>query len=335
MQWKEKMKKAGVVTLFMAMGLSSGAVIAAGHGSGHDPVPLLIDLEKEAEQNAHATSSHKKTEAHKTPKEHAGHQPKTTLHKTAHAPVKKPGAHKIHWQYEGLEGPAHWGDLDPKFISCKIGRNQSPINIKDKTAINTVGLPGFDVYYRSAPMRIIYNGHALQINYPLGSYITINGNRYELLQFHFHTPSEHQKNGFNYPMEMQIVHKDGDGNLAVIGILFQEGKKNDALSDIIRYLPKDVGKEHLHKFAKVNPVDYFPKRKLFYKYSGSLTTPPCSEGVYWMVFKDPIEASPEQLAAMHALMGDNNRPVQPHYSRSVLKSWNAVHSMDMIPLGGY
>lgn len=326
MQWKEEVKKKGAAALFMVMGMSSGVAIAAAQGSGQ--VPLLIDLEKEAEQNAHATSSHKEAEVPKTP----GHQPEKISHKVAHAPVKKSGTHKVHWQYEGLEGPAHWGDLDPKFISCKIGRNQSPINIKDKTAINTVGLPGFDVYYRPVSMRIIYNGHALQINYPLGSYITISGNRYELLQFHFHTPSEHQKNGFNYPMEMHLVHKDGDGNLAVIGILFQEGKENDALSDIIRYLPKDVGKEHLHKFAKVNPVDYFPKRKLFYKYSGSLTTPPCSEGVYWMVFKDPIEASPEQLAAMHALMGDNNRPVQSHYSRSVLKSWNAVRSMDMIPL---
>ena len=317
--------------LIIALGLSSHWAVAAEHSA---EVPPLIDLEKEAAQNAHASAEHKAPQA---PKAHKSTQatahPSEPAHPAENPKTAQKSTHKAHWSYEGAEGPEHWGDLDPKFISCKIGRNQSPINIKDKTAVNTVGLPGMDVYYQPALLHIINNGHTVQVNYPLGSYIVINGDRYELLQFHFHTPSEHQKNGFNYPMEMHIVHKDGDGNLAVIGILFKEGKENDALADIIRYLPKDIGKEHLHKYVKVNPVDFFPKRKLFYKYSGSLTTPPCSEGVYWIVFKDPIEASAEQIAAMHAILGNNNRPVQPHYARHVLKSWNATraNTMDMVP----
>ena len=307
----------------------SVAALASGHGS----VPLLIDLEKEAEQNSHAVSTHTKSHEKSKPAV-TSHQakPHSNTHQ-ANKSTHSKSTHAVHWSYSGEGGPSHWGDLDPKYQMCKIGRNQSPVNLMDKTAVNTVGLPGFDVYYRDAPMKIIYNGHTLQINYPLGSYISINGNRYELLQFHFHTPSEHQKNGFNYPMEMHIVHKDGQGNLAVIGILFQEGEENEDLADIIRYLPKDTGKEHLHKYVKVNPVKFFPESKLFYKYSGSLTTPPCSEGVYWMVFKQPVEASAEQLQAMKALMGDNNRPVQPYFSRSILKSWNgAPAAMDMMPL---
>ena len=303
-----------------------------------DVMPL-IDLEKEL-QKTQENAAHKPAatqqaaQTNQIKQASQKPQPKSAPSKTT---AKKHSVKKAHWRYEGLEGPAHWGDLDPKFIVCKIGRNQSPINLMNKKAVSTVGLPGFDVYYREVPLRLINNGHTLQVNYPPGSYIMMNGNRYDLLQFHFHTPSEHQKNGLNYPMEMHLVHQDGEGHLAVIGILFQEGETHDGLADIIRYLPKDVGKQRLHKFVKINPVDYFPKSKLFYKYSGSLTTPPCSEGVYWMVFKEPIEASPEQLAAMHALMGDNNRPVQPVYSRSILKSWNDTRPLGqaVFPVGGY
>jgi carbonic anhydrase len=293
---------------------------APAHGVSHVTKPVkvttpIIDLAAEAKGTKTGSAAHHAVAAKSKP---------------SHAPA---GAHKttaVHWSYEGEGRPEKWGDLDPKFIQCKIGKNQSPINIRDKKSIGTTNLPGFDVHYRTVPMKIIYNGHALQINYPLGSYININDHRYELLQFHFHTPSEHQKEGFNYPMEMHIVHKDGDGNLAVIGILFQEGAENEALQDIITHLPKDTGKQHLHKLVSVNPADFFPQSKLFYKYSGSLTTPPCSEGVYWMVFKQPVEASAEQLEAMKILMGENNRPVQPHYARDVLKSWAEMPRQEMI-----
>ena len=231
-------------------------------------------------------------------------------------------AHAVHWGYHGEAGPAHWGDLDKKFILCKIGRNQSPVDIRDRYAVDARGLPNLDVVYGIPQFAIINNGHTVQVNYPVGnSYIKLNNHRYELLQFHFHTPSEHQLGGFNYPMEMHLVHRDGDGHLAVIGILFKEGAFNPELQKVIQHLPKEVGKVFRHKGVKLDLRHFFPADTRFYKYSGSLTTPPCSEGVWWMVFRQPIEAAPEQLAAMEKVLGANNRPVQPLYARTLIKSW--------------
>ncbi|NPA73005.1 MAG: carbonic anhydrase family protein [Gammaproteobacteria bacterium] len=230
-------------------------------------------------------------------------------------------AHAAHWGYSGKEGPKHWGDLSPDNVSCKIGKNQSPIDLRDRSAVGTTGLPALDIHYRDVPLKVLNNGHTIQVNYPLGSYIKVGGHRYELLQFHFHTPSEHKKEGFNYPMEVHFVHSDGDGNLAVLGVIFQEGEENSALNTLLKNLPKDIGKEHIHRNAGLNPVRFIPGNTEFYKYSGSLTTPPCSEGVYWMVFKHPVEVSAEQVQRMNELMGENARPTQSLHSRALLKSW--------------
>ena len=230
--------------------------------------------------------------------------------------------HKAHWSYLGDTGPQHWGDLSADNIQCKIGSNQSPINLKDKAGVGAAGLPQLDIHYLDVPLKIINNGHTVQVNYPLGSYIEVGGHRYELLQFHFHTPSEHQKDGFNYPMEVHLVHKDGEGHLAVIGVIFQEGEENPQIQTLLENLPKEIGKQEIHRGASINPVMFIPANTDFYKYSGSLTTPPCSEGVYWMVFKHPIEASMEQIERLKEVMGENNRPVQKLNSRSLLKSWS-------------
>jgi carbonic anhydrase len=160
------------------------------------------------------------------------------------------------------------------------------------------------------------------VNYPLGSYIKVGGKRYELLQYHFHTPSEHMKEGFNYPMEMHIVHRDGDGNFAVIGVIFQEGEENEYLNNLLNVLPKKTAKQKIYSALSVNPAYFIPANTEFYKYSGSLTTPPCTEGVYWMVFKQPITASAEQIQQMNEVMGENARPVNPVNSRTILKSWS-------------
>jgi carbonic anhydrase len=227
----------------------------------------------------------------------------------------------VNWGYSGKERPEFWSDLSEDFATCKTGKNQSPINLMDTEAVGTSGLDGFDVYYRDAKLKLKNNGHTVQMDYPLGSYITINNQRYELLQFHFHTLSEHQLNGFNYPLELQLVHKDAYGNLAIIAILFQEGESNPMLQNIVRKAPKKKTKSKLFSSIKLNPNRFFPAEKEFYKYSGSLTTPPCSQGVYWMVFKQPMQASASQIQRLHNIMGDNNRPVQKLFSRTVLKSW--------------
>ncbi|WP_294945464.1 carbonic anhydrase [Sulfurivirga sp.] len=315
-----------IVVLMLGLALSSGAA-AAEHGAppaGHKVKPVklppdqpIINLEQEAQKYAGGTAD----SSHGRPSSE-GH--------AAQAPARKPASHKkaagkhgVHWGYRGDTGPRHWGDLSPDYILCKLGRNQSPVDIRRKKgSVGAQDLPSLEVVYGAPQMKIVNNGHTVQVSYPVGnSYIKVGDHRYELLQFHFHTPSEHQLDGFNYPMEMHLVHRDGDGNLAVIGILFKEGAFNNELEKLIRHLPKKPGKPVRYREVRVNAVKFFPKDTRFYKYSGSLTTPPCSEGVYWMVFKTPVEAAPEQLEAMERVLGANNRPVQPRYARHILKSW--------------
>ena len=226
------------------------------------------------------------------------------------------------WSYSGEGSPQNWGDLSKENILCKEGKNQSPIDLRDNHALGTTGLAELEIRYRDVPLKTINNGYRLQVNYPLGSYIKLDNKRYELMHFNFHTPSEHQKEGFNYPMEVQLVHRDGDYNFVVIGVLFQEGEENPSLQTLLNNLPKEINKETIHRGAQLNPVMFIPTNTEFYKYSGSLTTPPCSEGVYWMVFKQPIEASAEQIQRMNEIMGDNSRPVQPTNARNILKSWS-------------
>lgn len=227
----------------------------------------------------------------------------------------------VEWSYSGAEGPRNWGDLSPGFDLCKSGKNQSPIDLKESKAVGTTGLLGFDVYYRDVALKIMNTGHTVQVNIPLGSYIKMGGQRFELLHYEFHTPSEHQKNGFNYPMEVQLIHKDGDGNIVVIAVIFQEGRENEYLSEMLMHLPREIGKENIVNIATVSPAKLFPVNKNFYKYNGSLTTPPCDEGVYWMVFKEPVEASAEQIQQLNELMGENARPIQPNHARTLLKSY--------------
>lgn len=286
-------------------------------------VAPLIDLGAEAKK---ADAKHKKSEQkHSVAVKHAAKTPVAKKPKVIVkeiAPKEMHGeVHPLHWSYFGKDAPRYWGELSPEYATCKTGKNQSPINLKDKAAVGTTSLAGFDVYYRETALKIIDNGHTLQVNLPLGSYIKIKGHRYELLQYHFHTPSEHQKDGFNYPMEMHLVHKDGDGNLAVIAIIFQEGETNPVLAELMNFLPKKENKLMIYENVKIHPAKFFPSDKKFYKYSGSLTTPPCTEGVYWMVFKQPVEASVRQLEEMNKYLGSNARPVQKIYSRSLLKSW--------------
>lgn len=314
------MKKPVLLLLSVALCLPGTLVFAADSQSAtkltHESEPLL-DLGAEIGSSTPQA------------KEHA------TRQAASQTPVAKPKVdttdeHAIHWGYTGPSGPNHWGELAPENISCKIGKNQSPIDLRDKAAVGTTGLPQLDVVYQDVPLKVINNGHTVQVNYPLGSYIKVGGHRYELLQFNFHTPSEHKKEGFNYPMEMHLVHKDGDGHLAVMGILFQEGEENETLDTLMSHLPRDVGKQHVYKNASLNPASFIPGNTDFYKYSGSLTTPPCSEGVYWMVFKTPIQASAGQIQQMNDLMGDNSRPFQEMNARAVLKSW--AEPLDEPPL---
>lgn len=220
-----------------------------------------------------------------------------------------------HWSYTGDEGPApeHWKDCTNN-VDCG-GEVQSPVNITGATA--EASLQDVIFAYDSSKTAIVNNGHTLQWGYDSGSAIIFNGATYDLQQFHFHTSSEHTINGTSYPMEVHLVHKNlSTGKLAVIGIFFNEGAENVLLQQFLDHLPtsKDATYENAMKFIA---SDLMPTNSSYYTYSGSLTTPPCSEVVTWIVMKTPIEASKAQIDRMHELMHSNNRPLQPLNGRHI------------------
>jgi carbonic anhydrase len=224
--------------------------------------------------------------------------------------------HAPHWAYEGKEGPKAWGDLDASFSVCKLGHEQSPIDIHGAAKGHLAPLA---LDYRASGADIVNNGHTVQVNLADAGTFTLDGVAYKLVQFHFHTPSEEHVNGKGYPMVAHLVHKSEDGKLAVIGILLKEGKANAALQPVFAGLPQGAGEQHALDQA-FNPADLLPADHGYYKFTGSLTTPPCSEGVHWQVMKKPVEVSREQIKAFQKLYKANARPIQPLYKRVVEQS---------------
>ena len=222
--------------------------------------------------------------------------------------------HALHWGYAGEAGPEHWGEIDPQFEKCKTGKNQSPIDI---TSAKPEKLASIQFDYKAAPIGIINNGHTIQVNVPKGSSITVNGKQYELLQFHFHSPSEHKMSGKSGDMELHLVHKNKEGELAVIGVFMNAGKENALVKAVWDNLPAEVGKEKSVGQLTINPADFLPAKKTYANYPGSLTTPPCSEGVNWMVMKESIEVSKAQAEKFTAIFPMTARPVQPLHERTI------------------
>lgn len=239
------------------------------------------------------------------------------------------------WGYTDKIAPRYWGHLDARYATCVTGKSQSPINLTENQAVHTSGLPSLDISYRDVPLRLIHSDHGLRGNYPLGSFIRLGEQRFELTHYQFHTPSEHHLEGFAYPMEIQLVHRDGEGRHVIMSVIVQEGETNDALTGILNNLPTE--KDALQVFERVNfnPVGFLPTDKRFFRYVGSMTTPPCNEGVVWLVFKTPIQASIGQLVKMNELMGENVRPLQGLNGRVPMKSWTlntgANHPAQMSP----
>ncbi|MBI5560006.1 MAG: carbonic anhydrase family protein [Deltaproteobacteria bacterium] len=221
--------------------------------------------------------------------------------------------HAGHWGYEGEAGPNRWGELSPEFAVCSEGRTQSPIDITTGTEKDLKDLEF--KYNKNSSLDIVNNGHTVMVNYEGGSALVVDGDEYGLVQFHFHSPSEHTVNGNYYDMEMHLVHKNKEGKLAVVGVFMKKGGQNTALDGIWANLPKEEGK----KTAGVpfNAADLLPQNKAYFRYPGSLTTPPCSEGVTWLVLKNTVEVSAEQIEAFRKIMDNNNRPVQPLNEREV------------------
>lgn len=219
-----------------------------------------------------------------------------------------------HWGYSGDVAPARWGTLSPEYATCGTGKNQAPVNIEHTVKSE---LPALPFAYQAGGREIINNGHTIQVVYADGSKLTVDGSPFTLKQFHFHAPSENLIQGKQYPLEVHLVHSDKDGNLAVVALMFEEGKANPLLAKLWQQLPRKSG-DHLTLNKSVNVADLLPKDQSYYRFAGSLTTPPCSEGVRWLVLKQPISASKTQIEQFSAVMGHaNNRPVQPVGARLI------------------
>lgn len=223
-----------------------------------------------------------------------------------------------HWSYDGVTGPENWGELADEFRACKLGKSQAPVNLDSQHEIEA-DLPALDIRYQPGGAHILNNGHTVQVNYESGSTLTLDGRTFELKQLHFHTPSENLVDGQAYPMEMHLVHADADGHLAVIGVMFMEGEANAALEQFWPELPsQQAGTKTLGH--KVDASALLPDNRDYHRYSGSLTTPPCSEDVIWLVMKQPLTGSRDEFQTFTNLIGrPNARPVQPVNSRPILK----------------
>ncbi len=202
---------------------------------------------------------------------------------------------------------------------CKDGVSQSPINITDKVSVDANNLEKILFNYHTDGYEVVNNGHTIQVNVKSGSSIKVDGIRFNLIQFHFHTPSENQINGKNFPLEVHFVHASDDGKLAVVSVMFEEGKLNYALKKIWYKMPHRVGHSEDLELSKTYINLLIPKDKAYYRFSGSLTTPPCSEGVRWFVLKEYNTISTQQLNKFAQIVGENNRPIQGINARKVMK----------------
>lgn len=242
----------------------------------------------------------------------------TAKTETTKSPMKlgKDASHAASWSYEGKEGPEYWGKLQPEFSTCDTGRNQSPINI-DATVV--ASLKPLKVSQKFPAKDIANNGYTIQANFKDGNMLMIDDTAFKMKQVHFHAPSENTIRGKSYPLEAHFVHADAKGNLAVIGVVFKIGSANVGLEKLWKQLPNETGTPTTLK-ARVLASEMIPEDKNYYRFSGSLTTPPCSEGVRWLVMKTPITASKAQIDAFErAMRHHNNRPIQPLNGRVIVE----------------
>jgi carbonic anhydrase len=220
-----------------------------------------------------------------------------------------------HWGYSGHQGPENWAKLSGDNFACS-GKNQSPI---DLTGFVESDLTPLKFSYKSGGNEVVNNGHTVQVNYQAGSVMSIDGQAFNLLQFHFHAPSENHINGHSYPLEAHLVHANKKGDLAVVAVMFEQGESNSLLKQAWSTMPNHKS-EHHKLSAVVNVSDMLPKNRDYYRFNGSLTTPPCSEGVRWLVMKNAVQASKQQIDSFKkALHEPNNRPLQAINARTVLQ----------------
>ena len=243
---------------------------------------------------------------------------------------------KIKWEYSGKLGPAYWGELNPDFILCKTGKQQSPIDIPTQV---TKGNKKLSIHYQPSPMVIVNDGvtdlmlgqietiindcHGIQLNLATDQdTITFDGENYRLVQFHIHIPSENKIHGKSYPLEIHFVHQGENGTIAVIGVVAKLGKANPVVEKIIDNLPKQKDKAQAITGGHIHPGQLIPHPERYYSFMGSLTTPPCAEGIQWIVIQDSLTVSAAQIKKLQTMSGKNARPIFPINSREIMYSLN-------------
>lgn len=234
----------------------------------------------------------------------------------AHDDPHGPAAVHAHWAYDGDAGPDKWAGLNEQYSTCGKGQRQSPIDIRDGIRVD---VPEIKFDYQPTFFRVVDNGHTIQVGVG-GSRIVLVGRTYELVQFHFHRPSEERVNGQAYDMVAHLVHKSADGKLAVVAVLLEIGKANPVVKTLWDYLPLERNDEVAPPDVPIDLNQLLPVSHKYYTYMGSLTTPPCTEGVTWLVLKDPVTISAEQVSIFARLYRNNSRPIQPSNGRLIKES---------------
>ncbi|HMV18853.1 MAG TPA: carbonic anhydrase family protein [Zoogloea sp.] len=239
----------------------------------------------------------------------AGHGPDAAGTPLAH--------HEIHWSYDGDGGPPNWGVLKPEWGLCSTGERQSPIDIREGIKVELEPIR-FD--YKPSYFRVVDNGHTIQVNLGPGNTLSVMGRQYDLVQFHFHRPSEERINGKGFDMVAHLVHKDLDGRLAVVAVLLERGSAHPLIQTLWNNLPLEKNVEYGPEGVSIDLNQLLPDNRSYYTYMGSLTTPPCSEGVLWMVLKQPAQMSADQIGIFSRLYPMNARPVQSIKGRLIKES---------------
>lgn len=221
------------------------------------------------------------------------------------------------WGYYGEEGPAFWGDLDQSFQICKEGYHQSPIDLKKPILAK---LPDFSTHYVPSTALADDAGYTLRVDMKSASnHLELEGQNFDLIEFHFHQPAEHPIDGKVYPLELHFVNMSESGDAVALGVFYEVGAESPALNVLLpAFKASKEGKKQIE--VQINPNDLQPQKASFYRYEGSLTTPPCREGLVWLVHQKPMTLSAEQLAMFKTLMIENARPVQKMHSRMLLQS---------------
>jgi carbonic anhydrase len=235
---------------------------------------------------------------------------------TGHESASDVHGGEVHWSYDGETGPQAWGQLKPEFNVCAIGKRQSPINIEDSGTLHGPAEPLMFNYTPSNGV-VVNNGHTIQVDLQGENTLRVRGMVYKLVQFHFHSPSEEQVNYRNAAMVAHLVHKSNDGQLAVVAVLLDPGAANALINKVWTYMPLDANDRVRLPVDIVDMNELLPKDQRYFQFMGSLTTPPCTEGVLWMVLKQPTQISKDQIRLFQQLYPNNARPVQPINGRPV------------------